>query len=276
MNVAGVVFLYNPENDVYDNIASYIDQIDILYALDNSNKINHELVKKLSKNKKVEYICNNENLGIAKVLNIAAEKAINLNYKYLLTMDQDSKVPPNMVENLLKVAENQKNIGIISPLHSNRYNTHLQFTEPLEKVTAIKTSGNLLSLSAYIKTGKFNEDLFIDYVDIEYCYRLVQSNYNVIRVNNVILEHNEADMSKTTLFNKQYYPYNHNASRLFYKTRNMLYMRREFKDFSKQTLISYLRIVAKILLFEKNKTEKIKMIVMGMVDYLKGKMGRKF
>jgi hypothetical protein len=53
-------------------------------------------------------------------------------------------------------------------------------------------------------------------------------------------------------------------------------MRREFKDFSKQTLISYLRIVAKILLFEKNKTEKIKMIVMGMVDYLKGKMGRKF
>lgn len=276
MKVVGVVMLYNPDHEVLENIKSYINQIDVLLAVDNSDNSNSDVIKKISTLKNVKYINNKQNLGVAKTLNIAADEAIEMKCEYLLTMDQDSKVPPSMVENLLKVTQAQKNIGIISPLHSNRYNTHLKFTKPFEKVAAIKTSGNLLSLSAYKKTGKFNEDLFIDYVDIEYCYRLVQCNYDIIRVNSVILEHNEADMSERTLFNKQYYPYNHNVSRLYYKTRNMLYMRREFKDFSKQTLISYLRIVAKILLFEKNKAKKIKMIIMGMTDYSKGKMGRKF
>ncbi len=274
--VAGVVSLYNPTLEVIDNIATYIDQIHLLYVLDNSNNINYAVVEKLSKNRKIKYINNSQNLGIAKVLNIAADFAINNGYKYLLTMDQDSKATLNMVKNLLEAAQTQENIGIISPLHSNKYNTHLRFTEPFEKVTAVKTSGNILFLDAYMKTGKFNEDLFIDYVDIEYCYRLTQCNYNIIRVNSVILEHNEADMSERVFLGKKYYPYNHKDFRFYYKTRNMLYMRRKFANFSKQLLISYLRIVAKVILFEKKRLRKIRMILLGVNDFLKGKMGRKF
>ena len=39
---------------------------------------------KLVRNKKIEYIYNNENLGVAKALNIACQKAIKENYEFIL------------------------------------------------------------------------------------------------------------------------------------------------------------------------------------------------
>ena len=37
MKLAGVVVLYNPDQKVLDNISSYIDELDVLYLVDNSN-----------------------------------------------------------------------------------------------------------------------------------------------------------------------------------------------------------------------------------------------
>ena len=40
MKIAGVVVLYHPEISVWDNISSYIEDIDKLYILDNSEQYN--------------------------------------------------------------------------------------------------------------------------------------------------------------------------------------------------------------------------------------------
>ena len=69
LKVAGVVVLYNPTEEDISNISSYIDDIDILYVMDNSI-INNK--NKLPNNKKIKYIFNNENLGISFPLNKAA------------------------------------------------------------------------------------------------------------------------------------------------------------------------------------------------------------
>ena len=58
------------------------------------------------------------------------------------------------------------------------------------------TSGNLLSLKAFKSVGRFHDDFFIDYIDIEYCIRMNYNNYDVIRINDIVLEHDEGNLVK--------------------------------------------------------------------------------
>jgi rhamnosyltransferase len=144
----------------------------------------------------------------------------------------------------------------------------------------VMTSGNLLSLKAFRDVGPFLADFFIDYIDIEYCLKLNYKGYQVLRKNDLILEHNEANLKVRKLFNKNYYPSNNAPIRFYYKTRNLLYLRNQYKNiYSKQMSIeysAYFRNVIKMLLFEGRKFLKLKMIVLGIGDYLKGAKGRKF
>ncbi|MBK8943746.1 MAG: glycosyltransferase family 2 protein [Ignavibacteriae bacterium] len=278
--VAGVVVIYKPENNIFENINTYINQIDYLFIIDNSKEECFETKTKIHSIEKVKYIFNNDNIGIAAALNIAARKASEKGFSFLLTMDQDSRAPKNMVENLLNIYEKKENIGIVSPLHSNRYNTHLKFENENDEVKIAMTSGNLLSLEVFKKVGEFRSDFFIDYVDIEFCFRLQLNSYKIIRANRIILEHNEADLSSKKILNKTFYPLNHKPFRLYYKTRNLLYLRSMYKNSLPHLLKieydSFYRTLLKIILFEKQKFLKIKMILIGMWDYYNSIKGRKF
>lgn len=279
--VAAVVILYNPNDSVYENIESYKDQVDILLIYDNSEVKNLALIGRLINCSKVVYIDNKSNRGIAEVLNMAAEKAINLGYKFLLTMDQDSKAPRDLIRKLIGKFKESDKVSIVSPLHSNKFNTHLKSNKNIEeKVMSVMTSGNLLSLNAYQVIGPFLEDFFIDYVDIEYCIRANFLNYQVIRINDIVLLHNEANLTNKKILSRVYYPSNNFPTRFYYKTRNLLYLRSIYKKkFSyplKMEYDAYLRNVVKMLLFEKEKVKKTRMILFGILDYVRGIKGKKF
>ena len=88
--IAGVAVLYNPSENVPENINSYINQVAQLFIVDNSDK-SSEVLKNISPGvEKPEYVFNNDNLGIAAALNIGIDRALKAGYTYLLTMDQDS------------------------------------------------------------------------------------------------------------------------------------------------------------------------------------------
>ena len=113
--IAAVVVLYNPDSVVMGNLNSYINQVDKLYAVDNSENINSMLVEKIKCIKDAEYISNAKNLGIAAALNIGAKKAIEEGFEFLLTMDQDSRISENFADEMIKILEKNKNIGILAP-----------------------------------------------------------------------------------------------------------------------------------------------------------------
>lgn len=277
--VCGVTVLHNPQKNVIHNINSYLEQIDYLYIIDNSERFSDFVKSYYEASKKVEYISNNSNLGIAAALNIGAHKALELGFQYLLTMDQDSKAPPNLVEELIKAIIKKEKVGIVSPLQSNKYDTHKKFSNSID-VPRVMTSGNLLSLNVFKVVGDFCEDYFIDYVDIEYCMRLKKNNFEVIGLNYIILEHNEANIVEKQLFSKKYYPTNNLPFRWYYKTRNLLYLRKKYKnifpDACKEEVDTFVRNFVKVILFEGNKFSKVKMIMIGLLDYVKGMKGRKF
>jgi rhamnosyltransferase len=281
IKVCGTVILFNPDITILDNIRSYLNQVELLIVIDNSEDGNSEIIDKIKLFKSVDYKSFNENLGVAKALNVAANIAIQRGFQYLLTMDQDSKAPSNMVDLLLKARNELENVGIISPLHANRFGTHLNFTERIQKVIITITSGNLLSLDVYKKLGGFTEEYFIDYVDVEYCFRLYCNNYYIIQLNDVILDHNEADLSEVQIFWKKIHPHNHKPFRLYYKTRNLLYLRNKYKNIVPYQMMrieydSYLRTIARMILFEKYKLKKLMMVFLGIWDYFTNKKGKRF
>lgn len=280
LKIAATVILYNPGPNVINNIGSYTNWVEIIYAIDNSEKENRVLTKEIADIPRVKYIRAGMNSGIAKAINIAAQTALQENYDLLLTMDQDSKARPKMIANMLAILNyvDITEIGIISPWHITDPDKTPASERLYDEVQTVMTSGNLLNLNAYKESGPFNEQLFIDCVDHDYCLRLIRQGYKVIRSNNAELEHTLGKQTFHKLFGKTKVTNNHPPLRRYYITRNRLYLMAKYKaDFpeyykaSKQELIKEFKY---IILFEKNKLSKIKMMFKGFLDYKKGKMGK--
>lgn len=275
MKLAGVVVWYNPSIEDIKNIETYIDELDKLYILDNSAKKQNQKLKKV---KKIEYIFNNGNIGIAKALNIAAQKAIKEGYDFLLTMDQDSKFKKGDLKKLKEIAntKNLKKVGIISPWH----NTKLKLEKPKEKIDYpldVMTSGNLLNLDIYQKIGGFKDFLFIDGVDIEYCLNLRKNNYKVMRINDIELEHDLGNIFYRKIFKKEFMCDNHDYLRIYYMTRNYRYIKKNYHDIAPEfcnVLVKIKGLIFKVIFYEKDKFRKLRSIVYGIKDYHLGKYGK--
>jgi len=278
IKIYGAVILYNPQGDIIKNINSYLDQIDYLLIMDNSPEKNYKISNYYENSNKVEYLFNNENLGIAKALNIAAENAISLGYNYLLTMDQDSYFESSFLEKINRELFSQNDIGIITPFHKNKFESQKPTKFDLIELRFVKTSGNLLSLKAYREIGPFNENFFIDYVDIEYNFRMIKKGYKILQIQSLILNHNEANLSRNKFIWRDVYPWNHSPERWYYKVRNLLYFRKDFKSFDpsffKHELIRYIVTEPlKIFFFEKQRLRKLKYILLGVFHFLKKRQG---
>ena len=188
MKIAGTVVWYNPDGENNKNIKTYIDFVEKLYIIDNSKKDNKKLSEELN-NKKIEYIYNNgKNLGISSALNLACEKAKREGFLWILTMDQDSSFDSENIKKYFKIFTQiqNDNIGIISPNHLLK-NDIIKNEEDKEFIDTdhVMTSGNLLNLLVWEKVGKFDENLFIDEVDSEMCYRMIENGYEIKQLNRI-------------------------------------------------------------------------------------------
>ena len=273
--IAAVVVLYHPAPDVIGNIRSWAGQVGAIVAVDNSAGDASTVVSAIAALGKVTLIRNSSNQGIARALNIGAEKAGEEGYDFLLTMDQDSCAEGDMVRRMLECLDGRDmaHFGMISPFHVTR-SGHVPGRETCQDVMTPMTSGCLLSLRAYRAVGSFLDKLFIDFVDNEYCLRLRKCGFSVCRANQARLEHSVGDT-------KKYGPFiatNHSPLRRYYKTRNRMYVfARYVRSFPGHCLFDLVRMmkeIVSIILFEGEKQDKLGMMWRGWHDYRKGRFGK--
>lgn len=278
LKVDGVVVLYNPDESIISNIMSYINQLNKLYVVDNSESINSGLIDKiLAISSKCIYVSNNGNKGIANALNKGALSAIENGSQWLLTMDQDSIFQEDNFVRLLEFTEgvDAKEIGLVSPFHQSVLRS--KHEDIVEEVLLTMTSGNLISLYAYEKIGGFDERFFIDAVDWDYCIRLNLNGLKVLRVNTVFLKHELGNNARKikTIFGKERVIQNYNYIRRYYITRNKLLIahlyHKEYSKLSFRWRVSILADVRNILLYEQHKLSKMREILRGIKDYMRGK-----
>ena len=107
--------------------------------------------------------------------------------------------------------------------------------------------------------------------------RLNLLGFKVLRLNNEILEHSEADLTKKEIMGLRLYPWNHQPFRWYYKVRNLLFLEDEYRehypDFFWKEKIHYVKQYIKIFMFEKNKFKKVKFAFEGLRAYKNGIAG---
>lgn len=277
IKLAATVTFYNPDSQAANNICSYIDLVEKVYVVDNSTTDNKHL---LPDNKKIKYIANYKNVGVAKALNIAAEKAIQDGYQWLLTMDQDSFFKSHELQKMLQYLENLEDvteIGLISPWHVIKTGVKKPNKE-IEDVVEVMTSGNIINLKAYQEIGGYKDWLFIDGIDFDYCMNLNIHGYKVRRLNNCELEHELGDIKVKHVLGRDFVCSNHNYIRRYYMSRNNHYIydmyHQEFPEYCNMLLKGLDGQFRNILIFEKDKIRKIKNMLRGYRDYKKGITGQ--
>ncbi|MDY6838804.1 MAG: glycosyltransferase [Thermodesulfobacteriota bacterium] len=280
-SVAASVILYNPTGTVRENVLSYINDVHRLYVLDNSREVNTDLLTYFDP-RKVEYIYNGCNVGVARALNVAIGRAITDGYQYLFTFDQDSHASASMIRNMIEFIEKTdcSKIGVISAFHNNKGYKKPDQVKLVNERLCIATSGNILNLRVAEMAGGFDEKLFIDYVDIEYCLRINSLGYRVIELNNAVLEHNLGQLEEKKLFGKKIAVTHHSAERLYFRTRNRLHVSRRyfrcFKRYCLRVLVLIGKDVIKICLFEKNRLSKMGLMAKGIFDFKRNRFGNPF
>jgi len=276
IKLAGMVTLYNPTDEDIRNIDSYLNDIDVLYVIDNTEGKDNK--DRLPKNKKIKYFFKNENVGVAAALNEAARMAIKDGYKYLLTNDQDTFFRKDVIKKMKEVVEKEDmtKYGIVVPWHNTKLKMN-KLTEGYDYPETTMTSGNILNLDVWKEVKGFKEWLFIDGIDIEYSLNIRKHGYEILRVNYLEIDHNLGDIKYKKFLGKTYVISNHNHIRRYYIMRNNHYIFDLYKDYAPHIcwdIISQKKYIIGILLYEKKKIKKLISMYRGYRDYKKGIKGK--
>lgn len=251
--VAAVVVSYNPDPDIFRQLLSSLEKQCHAVIIDNgsSTECVQTLEDILDGYEHADLLQSPDNLGIARAQNTAIEHAIE-NYptvSKILLLDHDSIPSDNMVASLEQtfksLEDNGHRIGAIGPvLYDPRDNELLKFHKiklfylgkinpehidkenPVVEVDGLNSSGSLISLEAYQATGGFDEDLFIDHVETDWCFRAKAAGYRLFATTATRLTHLMGDdVCHYWFIGRKRMPYR-SPHRHYYIVRNSILMQK--------------------------------------------------
>ncbi len=242
--IAAGIVLFNPDNPyrLRQSIESVLSQVEKVYLFDNSTK-----KEEYPDNEKIIYYSENENKGIAYALNQIMAMAKADGYEWLITMDQDSILPDGII-NDFEVHTKIDKIGIICPQVIDKRRAYMKVnTQPNEEyIEMCITSGSCTSIKVWETIGQYDDRLFIDLVDNEFCKRLIFCGYRILRLNKWVLDQEFGKIVPKSPFKQKFwikvskilhnenfakFSYKKSVSplRVYYTCRNIIYVNRKLK-----------------------------------------------
>lgn len=231
-------------------------------------------------------IRNRENLGVAAALNQGIRKALADDERcgWIATFDQDSLPAPDMVEKMLRAWKSHPRPEKLMVAGPRTLFVGSSFRPPAavdpswQEATYVITSGSLFSARAFAAAGYFNEALFIDYVDIEYCLRLRTLGYRVIEVQSADILHRMGRLEEDVLMGETVHPTHHPPLRRYYQFRNALLLHRQYRESQRPWLrgnrITLLKMLILVLLYERQRLRSLLQILRGIAHGITGRAGR--
>jgi len=199
--VCSIVVLYRPVN--VENLNEISNESSFCVVVDNSDFSNSDLIDSLNLSN-IFYIAMRDNVGIATAQNIGIKKAKELGSNFVVFFDQDSIIYEGFVGELIssynKLVSEGVNVGLIGPRAHNlktgyKYESRNIFKSRVHGVRFTYSdntlsSGSLIPLSVLDRVGGMMDELFIDSVDHEWCWRAkYKFGKEIIIDENVLLPH---------------------------------------------------------------------------------------
>ena len=293
--VCAIIVTYNCGEKVLPTARSVMPQVDRILFVDNGSLDATGKILEMIRGEApgaVEILTLGENRGIAYALNLGVRRAIELGYPWVLTMDHDSEADGRMVDNLLgavhKYGEPEKVI-ISAPVYIDRgtgeagriyryegWRRHRLDPLPPGRIaapTVVITSGNLLNAGHFKAMGGFDESLFIDYVDHDFCLRADIAGFHIIVCAGASLSHSVGEAVSRKFLGFGIFSTNHSPERRYTIGRNRMIMIRRyakyFPSYAAWTVMDFGIDFAGILLCENRKWDKVRMLCRGMLDSMK-------
>lgn len=197
MKVAAGIVSYNPDLErLKENLNALTKQVSTIYIWDNSSENQKEIKRSLEQyffNNAIILLCSVENAGLSVAYNKLATIAKGEGIDAFLLLDQDSVIGRGCVQRLSEVMEaNKETTGIVAAHYIDRNQRDIDNKpecEGIQEVNRTITSGSLINLDAFSAVGGYDELLFVDWVDFDFCYRLTQNGFKILIDNSVHILH---------------------------------------------------------------------------------------
>ena len=281
--ILGIVVIFNPDmEDLIENIRSYIGDLNLLIIWRNSTLSSNEMGKYLSNEEisKIVYAGDETNRGIPAALNYATDFAAQNGYRYILSMDQDSKWVNfrDFSEYIVNLEDANSIYGPRVVSVGDNENIPCEDDNNLIEVDYVITSGTFCTAELLKKIGPVPEEYFIDAVDEEMCFRAKKIGVRVCKVTKGALLQNFGAHTQKKFFGKTVVVQNYSAFRYYYIVRNHIWLIRSNLVSSKMARsIRHNYVIMpfiKVTLFEKNKIRKLARMVNGLIDGYRDMRGK--
>lgn len=201
IKIGMISVLYNPSEVMIKNIFHNAKGEDKLVLIDNSNISNKELISEANHSHiEFKYIPNHRNVGLAKAINAGMKIICSCGMDWCFIVDQDSVIVNDMLIVYKKYIAKHvtEKIGILGP-QFNYDNKRIKHSDIEVKRRWIMLSGNLLNIPAFIDVGGFNEGFFIDGLDVDYDFRLIERGYSIVQCFSAVIKHCPGQRKKISL-----------------------------------------------------------------------------
>jgi rhamnosyltransferase len=283
--VMAVVVTYHPDAGLAARLRAIRRQVGTLLVVDNGSA-NLAEVEAAAQAAGARLIANGANLGVAAALNVGAHAMLGEGCAWLATFDQDSAIPPGAVADLFALSlPEPERVAILAMSRRDRVTGRdyhrrgdiLEETATWRRVRTTITSGAMVSRRAFERVGLFDDGLFIDGVDHDFCLRCRAAGLLVIEAKGVAMDHAIGAITNKRFLGREGVLTNHSPDRRYYITRNTLALSaRHFRTDPAWALREAAHLVvwnASAGLFEEDRAAKLAAMVQGGWDFASGRRG---
>jgi rhamnosyltransferase len=291
--VGAVVVTYHPDEDVEARLRRVAAQAGPVVVVDNGSPTGSlDGVRAAG----VALLPLGENVGLAGALNRGVAWLSERGCTHAVLFDQDSAPRPGMVAALWHTRCAIPAAAIVGPCIEDAvpgrgpyrwvarhpwipgaFRRVTCVAGDVPEVTGVITSGSLVEIDAWRRLGGFDEALFIDYVDNDFCLRAIAAGRTVAVSAGAVLEHRLGNRTRHAVLGHEVRPTHHSPLRHYFIARNRvrLWRRHAFRHpawaafdagFAAYNLF-------RVLVFEDERRRKLRAMVLGTWDGLCGRSG---
>ncbi len=284
-DTAAVVVAFNPPAGFEQRLLGILEQCAIIVLVDNASTrpAPHQGLP----TQRVQLLRNAENRGIAAALNQGVRHAAQQGYRCALLLDHDSMPEPGAVialqaalmDDPLAVAAVPQILYGLPDIRCRwpqtapgrhfrfRFLYAAQLGKPQPVDLAI-SSGMLIDISVFEQLGGFDESLFIDLVDTEFCLFARRQGRHILAAPSARLRHELGSPTRRHLpGGLPVFPTHHSAMRHYYISRNRIVLSRRyglrFPSWLAYEWLSAAKLLIKVLLFESERLRKLAAMLRG-------------
>lgn len=228
--IASIIVLYYPDFKlIAKTVSTCLKSCDLVILVNNSHgkeldtnkeiRVMNELTNISTLNTNVHIIDRASNLGLSKAYNLAIEFANSRGVSHYLILDQDSEVNELVADNLRRTHAYLSQLNVKFLLGTKNVRPFLNFADKVANTVNVRglkkieinnvgivaevklliNSGMFLEYSSFLEIERYNEKLFMDAVDIDFCFRAKKLGYKLFECESNPILQNLNDKYNLTL-----------------------------------------------------------------------------